>query len=200
MPYLLPCTMEMVALSKSFCLGAESVKFSHTKASPAAGGSFLPPSRTRVKVLRSPNGSSSSHLKTGFFSRCFSWSRASLLVNFSPFSTLASTASIFSSNVGSCFPVFFSLAASRPALLAAACALLSSNVSSSASSSGKASKWKSGCTNRRHSCTPGGGFGIATRRASGSRISFLFTSTISSTPSSMSGSVKSSPTISQVLR
>mmetsp|Transcript_122915 Transcript_122915/g.274459 ORF Transcript_122915/g.274459 Transcript_122915/m.274459 type:complete len:210 (+) Transcript_122915:893-1522(+) len=62
MPYLLPCTIVMEALSKSVCPGAERVKLSHTKASPEGGGSFLPPSSVRVNAAMVPTGSSSSFL------------------------------------------------------------------------------------------------------------------------------------------
>mmetsp|Transcript_116882 Transcript_116882/g.337763 ORF Transcript_116882/g.337763 Transcript_116882/m.337763 type:complete len:222 (+) Transcript_116882:2317-2982(+) len=59
MPYLWPCTMVMEALLKSVCPGAVKVKFSHVKASPEGGGSFLPLSRVNVNAANEPVTSSS---------------------------------------------------------------------------------------------------------------------------------------------
>mmetsp|Transcript_24312 Transcript_24312/g.69316 ORF Transcript_24312/g.69316 Transcript_24312/m.69316 type:complete len:352 (-) Transcript_24312:658-1713(-) len=203
MPYLLPCTMVIVALLKRVWPGAVSVKFSHVKASPAGGGSFFPLSSVRVNADREPGAASSWWTAyCGFFSRCFSWSRFSLFVSFSPFATFSRTSSILSSKVGSAsFPLVLLLPAPLAALLSAASFLSLASFSSSVSSSAsKTSALKSGWTNTRTVSKPGGGFGTATWRLSGFLYVFLLTSTTSVNPSNSGSAIASSGSTSQLPR
>mmetsp|Transcript_97538 Transcript_97538/g.244462 ORF Transcript_97538/g.244462 Transcript_97538/m.244462 type:complete len:257 (+) Transcript_97538:3740-4510(+) len=201
-PYLLPWTMVMEALSNNVWPGAVNVKFSQTKESPAAGGSFLPPSKEIVNAFIEPGASSSTFLYSGFFSKCFSCILFSLFDNFSPFRTFSNTTSIFSSREGSCsfsaVPAFPNFAAR---LSAASCLRLAKASSSVSSSSGKGSLWKSGTTKTRHVSKPTGGLGTETVRLCGSLHFFRRTSMISAAPPSTSGNaIASSGRTSQLPR
>jgi len=169
----LPWTRVIEAFSKRVCPGQESEKLSQTKASPEGGGSFLPPSRVRLKTSRGLTKSSSPAFGTYTFSDslCLSCIRFSLFVSFSPASTFARTASSCSDLVGSSFFLSFEedAAVSFARRLAAASSFSrSSRVSSSSSTSPQGFAWKSGSRKQRTTSWPAGGLGTWATRLSAS--------------------------------
>mmetsp|Transcript_8165 Transcript_8165/g.22846 ORF Transcript_8165/g.22846 Transcript_8165/m.22846 type:complete len:358 (+) Transcript_8165:3987-5060(+) len=196
MPYLWPWVTVMDALSNRVCPGAEIVKFLHTNESPESGGSFLPPSREMENALRPPTGwsSSSSLYCAPLLCKYLSCALFSLLLSFSPFSTLARITSIFSSAVGSSDFVFVSLAALLPAASSRSRARRSSSVSCFAVN---AFAWKSGMMNTRTVSTPLGGLGTFTSALSASLKDFLLISTTSFIPSTSGGLISLVSTSSQ---